>query len=239
MREWPGSIPLTAIRHDPRGPILVGRPSRPEAPGTPLGVSGLVLPGRFRIPRGFRLPPAVGGAPYGLIQPGDWIGLDGHTGWLRLDGVRETTVVTSFLLRSDGRLLLGRRSRRVSSFRGRWAGISGFMETDPLSQAYREIEEETGLHRDEIRLERRGAPLYTRNGSTAYRIHPFLFRVAHPKLRRDWEHVEFRWVRPEVLDTLRTVPRLRAAWEAVAPRAPRGNAKVPSNHRGRRVLMGW
>ncbi|MHB8352396.1 MAG: NUDIX domain-containing protein, partial [Thermoplasmata archaeon] len=165
-----------------------------------LAASGLVLPSRTRIPRGILLPPTVGGAPEGLILPGDRIRLDGSSGLLTLEGVREIPVVTSFLLRPDGRLLLGRRSHQVGSFAGRWAGISGHVETDPRSQAFQEIQEETGLSAGEVHLERVGAPLFARAGPVAYRIHPFLFRVGHPTLRRDWEHTEFRWVRPEALD---------------------------------------
>ncbi|GAI08379.1 unnamed protein product, partial [marine sediment metagenome] len=44
-----------------------------------------------------------------------------------------------------GEILLLRRSERVGSYRGRWAGVSGYIEKTPDEQAMVEIEEETSL----------------------------------------------------------------------------------------------
>ncbi|MCL0057688.1 hypothetical protein M1N05_01270 [Dehalococcoidales bacterium] len=40
----------------------------------------------------------------------------------------EKKVVTCFL-ESDGEILILRRSAQVSSYQGRWAGVSGYIET--------------------------------------------------------------------------------------------------------------
>jgi len=56
----------------------------------------------------------------------------------------EKRVVTCFL-ESDGEILILRRSRQVGSYQGKWAGVSGFIETTADEQALVEIEEETGL----------------------------------------------------------------------------------------------
>ncbi len=55
-------------------------------------------------------------------------------------------VVTVFVSHHR-RILLLRRSDRVGSYRGRWAGISGYVEQneDPLRRAVKEISEEVGL----------------------------------------------------------------------------------------------
>ena len=58
--------------------------------------------------------------------------------------MKEIAVVTCFLTHR-GRILLLKRSDRVGSYRGRWAGVSGYMETEPDAQALVEIFEETGL----------------------------------------------------------------------------------------------
>ena len=58
----------------------------------------------------------------------------------------ERHVVTAFLALGEQILLL-RRSDRVSTYKGRWAGVSGTVEAGltPIEQAIQEIEEETGL----------------------------------------------------------------------------------------------
>ncbi|HEY7125504.1 MAG TPA: NUDIX domain-containing protein [Ktedonobacterales bacterium] len=139
-------------------------------------------------------------------------------------------VVTAFLLRrlpgqanhpqEKDEILLTRRSERVGTYRGRWAGVSGFVEAPPEEQAYTEIWEETHLSRADARLLRRGEPL-TFVDSDLHRewtVHPFLFFVPDSsKIQMDWESVESRWVAPQALDQYETVPMLREALARVYP----------------------
>ena len=125
-------------------------------------------------------------------------------------------VVTCFL-RRDGKVLLLRRSGRVSTFRGRWAAVSGGIESDPLSQAYQEIEEECGYTREELRLVRCGEPLDAEGEGRRFRVHPFLFDLltdADPHV--NWENLEYRWADPAEIPLLETVPRLSETWHRVA-----------------------
>ena len=132
--------------------------------------------------------------------------------------MRDAEVVTCFLLRrgeGGDTLLLLRRSDRVSTYQGLWASVSGYLESEPpLEQAYREIAEEVGLHRNEVRLLAQGEPLVAVDETidTRWTVHPFLFEVLQPeRVRLDWEHVESRWVRVEEMGGLETVPRLEGA----------------------------
>lgn len=137
--------------------------------------------------------------------------------------MREAKVVTCFLLcpTAEGdRILLLHRSQRVGTYRGRWAGISGYLEAQPLEQAHREIEEETGLRRENVRLLQEGKPLEVvdAQADTRWLVHPFLFQVLAPeKLRIDWEHVEVRWVEPQEIADYETVPALAEALARVYP----------------------
>ncbi len=138
--------------------------------------------------------------------------------------MRDVEVVTCFLLRrGDGgdTLLLLRRSDRVSTYQGLWAGVSGYLESEsPLEQAYREIEEEVGLRRSDVRLLAQGEPLIVVDETidTRWTAHPFLFEALRPeRMRLDWEHVESRWVRVEEMGGLETVPRLEEALGRVYP----------------------
>jgi 8-oxo-dGTP diphosphatase len=138
--------------------------------------------------------------------------------------VRETSVVTCFLLRTDPRgqveLLILRRSGRVRTYRGRWAGVSGYLEDEPEEQARRELREETGLSSGDVELLRTGEPVTFEDPEvdTRWTVHPFLFRVRPgATIAIDWEHTEARWVRPGALGRYRTVPRLKEALARVYP----------------------
>ena len=149
-------------------------------------------------------------------------------------------MVTCFLTRRDEddseRVLLLRRSRRVGTYRGRWAGVSGYLEApDPLAQAYRELREETGLPRDDVRLLAAGDPLAVDDESLGVRwvVHPFLFRLLpgrEPVL--DWEHTESRWVASSQMGRFKTVPALREALDRVYRGRDSGAGRAGSSARG-------
>ncbi len=138
--------------------------------------------------------------------------------------MRQANVVTCFLLRRSGgddEILLLRRSQQVGTYRGRWAGVSGYIEeTDPLTQAYTEVEEEAGLARDDVQLLRAGEPLEVVDAEADRRwiVHPFLFEVREPAgIRADWEHTETRWIRPKEIFQYETVPQLAETLMRVYP----------------------
>jgi 8-oxo-dGTP pyrophosphatase MutT (NUDIX family) len=126
-------------------------------------------------------------------------------------------VVTAFL-RHEDKVLLLRRSDRVGFYRGRWAGVSGYMEDlTSLEQALLEIREETGLPEEQVHLVGMGQPLEvpTLELSTLWVVHPFLFNVDDPDaIRLDWENTELRWVKPGELRRYDTVPALAEALES-------------------------
>jgi 8-oxo-dGTP diphosphatase len=128
-------------------------------------------------------------------------------------------VVTSFL-ESGNKILLLRRSDRVRTYQGRWAGVSGSIEPGrtPEQQARIEIHEETGLTDDDVRLVTTGEPLAVDDTASGrqWLVHPFRFVVLHPeRIRLDWEHVEMLWIDPSRLADFETVPRLAETWKRV------------------------
>jgi len=136
-----------------------------------------------------------------------------------------TPVVTAFLLRQgqEGEeVLLVRRSERVRTYQGAWAGVSGYLEADvtPLEQAYTELREEMGLNSSSVTLVKTGTPLLVEDGAQGlhWLVHPFLFTLhSMQDLKLDWEAVEMRWVRPDDLRAYSTVPMLAEALAEVDP----------------------
>jgi ADP-ribose pyrophosphatase YjhB (NUDIX family) len=115
------------------------------------------------------------------------------------------------------RILIVRRSQRVGSYHGLWAGISGFVEPNvtPDEQAFVEIAEETALLPEQVLMLKRGKiveHLDEELGRHFY-IHPLLFRTLAPEqIKTDWEASEMRWIEPSDLLQYETVPKLPEAF---------------------------
>ena len=126
--------------------------------------------------------------------------------------------MTSFL-QHEQRILLLRRSSKVGSYQGKWAGVSGYLEDDedPLQRARIEIEEELGLSSAQATLVRSGEALraFDEQKDTVWIIHPFLFEIREQKVQLDWEHTESNWIAPDELSLYETVPKLREAFDRV------------------------
>jgi nicotinamide-nucleotide amidase len=126
-------------------------------------------------------------------------------------------VVTCFL-EAEKKILLLRRSEQVSTYRGRWAAVSGYIEQTPELQALIEIKEETRLEEKDVRLVSKGRPLEVTDAAlkTTWVVNPFLFHVINPeKIVLDREHKEGKWVDPLELEQYTTVPKLKEALDAV------------------------
>ncbi|MFC1966697.1 NUDIX domain-containing protein [Chloroflexota bacterium] len=125
--------------------------------------------------------------------------------------LQEKRVVTCFL-ESEGEILLLCRSERVGSYQGKWAGVSGYIERTPDEQALVEIEEETSLVGEDVDLIKKGEPLPVEDEKLGVRwvVHPYLFHIKdRRKVRIDWEHKDTKWIAPEDLGKLETVPMLK------------------------------
>ncbi len=124
-----------------------------------------------------------------------------------------TKIVTSFI-RDNEKLLILKRSDKVKSMKGLWAGISGIIEKneEPLKRAKIEIFEEVGITEDMITLVRSSeemkinSPQYENH---EWEIFPFLFEVKNPTIKLNWENSEFKWINVEELKNYETVPSLQ------------------------------
>ncbi len=125
-------------------------------------------------------------------------------------------VATSVITSSD-KILILRRSNKVSTYHGKWACVSGYLEAGeaPLETAFKEIWEEIGLGKEEIELLKEGEVLNARDNQFLWVIHPFLFKTKRTDIKIDWEHVEYKWVLPGEINNYDTVPKLQETIESL------------------------
>jgi translation initiation factor 2B subunit (eIF-2B alpha/beta/delta family)/8-oxo-dGTP pyrophosphatase MutT (NUDIX family) len=132
--------------------------------------------------------------------------------------VAQTAVVTAFLERADGRVLVLRRRADARTYPGRWSGVSGYLESDEtLTRACVEVVEETGLSGDDVEFAAAGEPLVAAGEDGArWLVHPFLFRCRAPeRISLNEENEGAVWVDPSALRNLETVPALEKAYAHV------------------------
>jgi 8-oxo-dGTP pyrophosphatase MutT (NUDIX family) len=126
--------------------------------------------------------------------------------------MRSTKIVTSFIT-SNEKFLLLKRSDKVKTMKGLWAGISGIIEKkeEPLQRAKIEIFEELGIKKEQIKLLKTAeqmrviSPQYKNH---EWEIFPFLFEVNNPQIKLNWENSEYKWIKASELNNYKTVPNL-------------------------------
>ena len=124
-----------------------------------------------------------------------------------------TKIVTSFI-KDNEKLLILKRSNKVKTMKGLWAGVSGIIENDeePLKRAKIEIFEEAGITEEKIKLIKAveemkvNSPQYENH---EWEIFPFLFETKNPTITLNWENSEFKWINVDELEKYETVPNLQ------------------------------
>lgn len=139
-------------------------------------------------------------------------------------------IVTAFI-EYKGKVLLLRRSQNVKTMKGKWAGVSGYIETPegPLSRAIKEIQEETGLTSEKIKILNEGKPMDApdsmRPDNITWVVHPFYFQASSNMINLDWEHDQYKWINPNEIENYDTVPKLKEVLDIVYP--PKNDEENP------------
>lgn len=125
-------------------------------------------------------------------------------------------VATCLLINDYGKLLILKRSNAVRTYKGLWGGVAGYIEEneEPYETAIKEIREEVGLEKDKISLIKQLDPIEFTDSYDGkvydWKIFSFLFKIEKKsKIIIDWEHLEYRWIRPIEIEKYDTVPYLK------------------------------
>ncbi len=114
------------------------------------------------------------------------------------------------VIKNKSKILLLRRNPGDDIYPGRWSFVTGKIETDetPLDTAFREIEEETGLSKDNLKLLKQSEEFtkIDKNLNTLYHNNAFLFETNTEKVELDHENVEYYWIYPKEVLKYHLVP---------------------------------
>lgn len=113
------------------------------------------------------------------------------------------------------RLAILRRSPLVTGENGYWNVITGYVEpgVPPLQQAYLEIEEETGIGHEHLRLKKTAVQLLNDYSGQVWKVHVFQFDSATDRIVLNWENDSAHWVAFDKLFDFETVPWIRPVLE--------------------------
>lgn len=121
-------------------------------------------------------------------------------------------VITVFIKHRD-KILLLKRSDKVSTYRGRWNTVAGYLdELKPIHEkVLEEIREEIGVKKESILSQRIGKTYTFKDPQVnkTWIVHPVLVELKKiPDIKLDWEHTEYKWIKPEELKKFDIVPKI-------------------------------
>ena len=132
----------------------------------------------------------------------------------RIDYSKSDTapVVTVFIKYKDEILLL-KRSDKVSVYPGKWNTVTGYLDELKTirEKVLEEIREEIGMGEEDILSYDFGESYEFKDvaANKTWIVHPVLVELKDkPVIKLDWEHTEYRWVKPGEIKNFDIVPRL-------------------------------
>ena len=114
----------------------------------------------------------------------------------------DTAPVLTIFIKYKDKILLLKRSNKVSLYQRKWNTVAGYLdEIRPIHEKIlEEIREEIGVEEENILSYNYGEPYnYTDTEvNKTWIVHPVLVKLKHkPNIKLDWEHTEFKWIKPQ------------------------------------------
>ena len=112
----------------------------------------------------------------------------------------EAPVITVFVKYQD-KILLLKRSDKVRTYRGKWNTIAGYLdEVRPIKEkVLEEIKEEIQVfEKDILNIKYKDSyKLEDKKIKKIWIVHPVLVELKNKaEIVLDWEHIEYRWIKP-------------------------------------------
>jgi len=132
-------------------------------------------------------------------------------------------VITVFIKYKD-RILLLKRSDKVRTYQGKWNTVAGYLdEIKPIQEKIKEeIREELGIEENNISLIFIGEPYEFKDEkiNKTWIIYPAVVELKielkkEPEIKLDWEHTEYKWIKPEEIESFDIVTNLKESFKRV------------------------
>jgi isopentenyldiphosphate isomerase len=122
-------------------------------------------------------------------------------------------VITVFIKYKD-RILLLKRSEKVLSYKGKWNTVAGYLdELKPIREkVIEEIKEELGIEKNNIFSIFIGESYKFKDEkiSRIWIVFPVSAELKNePEIKLDWEHTEYKWIKPKELESFDIVSNLK------------------------------
>ncbi len=133
----------------------------------------------------------------------------------RIDYSHSQTALVVCIFVKD-RVLLLKRSDKVSSYKGLWNAVTGFLDKPcPLrNKILEELEEEIGVNEGGILSIHIGISHKVEDNKRIWIVYPALVELKNlPEIRLNWEHAEYKWIKPNEFKNFNIVPKLDKSFE--------------------------
>ena len=125
---------------------------------------------------------------------------------------KKAIVLTAFVQYKD-KILLLKRSEKVGTYQGLWNTVTGYLD-EPIpiiNKIHEELREELGISEDIIESYSIGKNFKFTDPkiNMTWIIYPAkIILKKNPDIKLDWEHIEYKWIKPEEMKNYKTVPNL-------------------------------
>lgn len=133
---------------------------------------------------------------------------------------KEALTIIVFVKYKD-KILLLKRSDKVRTYKEKWNTIAGYLDEveKPIEEKiYNELEEELGIERSNINNLKitRQYKIEDKKIKKTWLTYPTLVElIKNPKIKLDWEHSEFRWIKRNEIKNFDCVYKLAESLKKV------------------------
>lgn len=125
----------------------------------------------------------------------------------------DTSLVITVFIKYKDKILILKRSNKVGVYQGKWNTVTGYLDEPkpPIEKIMEEMREELGIGEKNILSYSLGEPFKFTDPKArkTWIVHPAKIELKNePDIKLDWEHTEYKWIRPEELKKFDTVPNL-------------------------------